>query len=198
LTPQSLDDMGDHLVVASRGEIDASQYNGILGGHHTSCSQCNENLSEDEYWYSEHTGEHYCESCYYDEHVFCDYWQETVHQDQTIVCWRVGYGGQHESVQVYEGIVHDGDVFIMCTDGEYWHTDDVVYCEYEDNSISPDNIDDYFTSDWDGELYPNDQICNLTDGDVVSKYELDSHPGIWQKNDDDEWEEVQEELELDV
>jgi hypothetical protein len=198
LTPQSLDDMGDHLVVASRGEIDASQYNGVLGGHHTSCSQCNENLSEDEYWYSEHTGEHYCESCYYDEHVFCDYWQETVHQDQTIVCWRVGYGGQHESVQVYEGIVHDGDVFIMCTDGEYWHVDDVVYSEYEDNSISPDNIDDYFTSDWDGELYPNDQVCNLTDGDVVSKYELDSHPGIWQKNDDDEWEEVQEELELDV
>jgi hypothetical protein len=198
LTPQSLDDMGDHLVVARCGEIDASVYQGILGGHHTSCCQCNENLSEDEYWYSEHTSEHYCESCYYDEHVYCDYYGETVHQDQTIICWRVGYGGHHESVQVYEGIISDGDTFILCTDDEYWHQDDVVYCECDDTYISPDNIDEYFTSDWDCELYPNEVMCTLTDGDVVSKYELDAHPGIWQKNDDNEWEEVQEELELDV
>ena len=198
LTPQSLDDMGDHLVVTSRGEIDASQYNGVLGGHHTSCCQCNENLSEDEYWYSEYTSEHYCESCYYDEHVYCDYYGETVHQDQTIVCWRVGYGGQHETVSVYEGIINDGDTFIMCTDDEYWHVDDVVYCECDDTWISPDNIDEYFVSDWDGELHPNEVMCTLTDGDVVSKYELNDHPGIWQKNDDNEWEEVQEELELDV
>ncbi len=196
LTPQSLADMGDHLEVSRYGEIDASQYNGVLGDHHTTCSQCSERLSEDEYWYSEYTSEHYCESCYYDEHVFCDYWQETVHQDQTITCWRVGYGGQHESVQVYEGIIHDGDVFIMCTDHEYWHVDDVVYCECDDTWISPDSIDEYFTSDWDDELYPNEVMCTLTDGDVVSKYELNAHPGIWQKNDDDEWEPVQEELEI--
>ena len=196
LTPQSLDDMGDYLVVASRGEIDASQYQGILGGHHTSCCQCNENLSEDEYWYSEYTSEHYCESCYYDEHVYCDYWQETVHQDQTIVCYRLAYGGQRESVQVYEHIVHNDDIFVMCTDDEYWHTDDVVYCECDDTWISPDDIDDYFTSDWCGELYPNDQMCNLVNGETVSKIELDEDGNIWQKNKDDEWEPVQEELEL--
>jgi len=196
LTPQALLDMDDHLEVSRMGEIDASVYQGVLGGHHTSCSQCNENLSEDEYWYSEHTGEHYCESCYYDEHVYCDYWQETVHQDQTIVCWRVGYGGQHESVQVYEGIVNDGDTFIMCTDHEWWHVDDVVYCEYEDEYISPDNIDEYFTSDWCSELYPNDQMCNLVNGETVSKEELDADGNIWQKNKDDEWEPVQEELEI--
>ena len=198
LTPQSLADIGDYLEVSRCGEIDASQYNGVLGGHHTSCCQCNENLSEDEYWYSEYTSEHYCESCYYDEHVYCDYWQETVHVDQTIVCYRLAYGGQRESIQVYDHIVHNDDMFIMCTDDEYWHQDDVVYCECDDTWISPDDIDDYFTSDWDCELYPNEVMCTLTDGDVVSKYELDAHPGIWQKNKDDEWEEVQEELELDV
>ena len=196
LTPQSLADMGDHLMIHRHGEIDASQYNGILGGHHTQCSQCNERLSEDDYWYSEYTSEHYCESCYYDEHVYCDYWQETVHTDQTIVCWHVGYQGQHEQVQVYEGIVNDGDVFIMCTDHEYWHVDDAVYCEFEDEYISPDNIDDYFTSDWDSELYPNDQMCNLVNGETVSKIELDEDGNIWQKNKNDEWEPVQEELEV--
>ena len=196
LTPQSLADMCDYLEVSRRGEIDASQYNGVLGDHHTTCCQCSERLSEDEYWYSEYTSEHYCESCYYDEHVYCDYWGETVHQDQTVTCWRVGYGGQHETVSVYEGIVNDGDVFIECTDNEYWHVDDVVYCEYEDEFISPDNIDDYFTSDWDSELYPNDQMCNLVNGETVSKYELDEDGNIWQKNKDDEWEPVQEELEI--
>ena len=196
LTPQSLADMGDYLEVSRCGEIDASQYQGILGGHHTSCCQCNENLSEDEYWYSEYTSEHYCESCYYDEHVYCDYHQDTVHTDQTIVCYRIAYGGHRESIQVYEDIVHHDDIFVMCTDDEYWHTDDVVYCECDDTWISPDDIDDYFTSDWDDELYPNEVMCTLTDGDVVSKYELDAHPGVWQKNKDDEWEEVQEELEI--
>ena len=128
--------------------------------------------------------------------MYCDYWGETVHQDQTVTCWRVGYGGQHETVSVYEGIVNDGDIFIECTDNEYWHVDDVVYCEYEDEFISPDNIDDYFTSDWDSELYPNDQMCNLVNGETVSKYELDEDGNIWQKNKDDEWEPVQEELEI--
>ena len=198
LTPQSLADMGDYLEVNRRGEIDASIYQGVLGGHHTQCCQCNENLSEDDYWYSEHTSEHYCESCYYDEHVYCDYWQETVHQDQTIVCWRVGYNGQHESVQVYEHIVHDGDTFIMCTDDEYWHTDDVVYCEYEDTWISPDNIGEYFTSDWDGELYPDDQYCLLDCGKVVSQYELDNDDSTWIKGEGGMWSKEEEELEPDV
>jgi len=198
LTPQSLTDTGDYLEITHRGEIDASQYNGILGGHYTCCHECGEGLSEDDYFYSEYTENHYCESCYYNEHLYCDYWQETVHQDETIVCWRVGYGGQHESVRVYERIVHDGGVFVECKDGEYWHEDDAVFCECQQEFISPDDIGDYFTSDWDGELYHNDQRCELEDGDTVSREELDNDHNIWQKNEDDVWEQVQEELELDA
>ena len=198
LTPQSLTDTGDYLEVCRRGEIDASQYHGILGGHYTSCYECGEPLSEDEYYYSEYTGEHYCESCYYDVHTYCDYWQETVHNDQMITCWRVGYGGQHETVLVYERIVHDGDVFVECTDNEYWHIDDAVFCESQQEFISPDDIGDYFTSDWDGELYHNDQKCELEDGDTVSREELDNDHNVWKINDDGLWEQVQEELELDA
>ena len=198
LTPQSLTDTGDYLEVHRRGEIDASQYNGILGGHYTSCHECGEHLSEDDYYYSEYNNNHYCESCFYDEHLYCDYWQETVHQDETIVCWRVGYNGQHESVRVYERIVHDGDVFVECSDNEYWHIDDAVFCESQQEFISPDDIGDYFTSDWDGELYPDDQMCRLENGDAVSREELDNDHNVWQKNEDDVWEQVQEELELDA
>ena len=84
----------------------------------------------------------------------------------------------------------------MCTDGEYWHVDDVVYCECDDTWISPDDIDQYFTSDWDGELYPNEVMCNLVNGETVSTYELDADGNDWKRNKDNEWEPVQEELEL--
>ena len=99
-------------------------------------------------------------------------------------------------MQVANQVVWSGDVFILCNDDEHWHVDDVVYCECEDTYISPDSIDQYFTSDWDGQLYPNEVMCTLTDGDVVSEYELDSHQGIWQKNSKNEWEQVQEEMEV--
>jgi len=196
LTPQRLTDNGTYLVVDYHGQIDASQYNGVLGGYHTECCSCGEGLTEDEYWYSEHTGEHYCESCYYNDHVYCDYYQETVHIDEITVCYRVDRFGNHESVQVANQVVWSGDVFILCNDDEHWHMDDVAYCECEDTYISPDSIDQYFTSDWDGQLYPNEVMCTLTDGDVVSKYELDSDQGIWQKNSKNEWEQVQEEMEV--
>jgi hypothetical protein len=194
LTPQTLTDNGSHLVVDYRGEVDASQYQGILGGHHTHCCNCEDGLSEDEYYYSEHTGEHYCESCYYNDHVYCDYYEESVHVDVTTVCYRIGYHGQRESVQVFDGILQDGDLFIQCTDDEYWHVDDITYCEYSDVWVSPDEMDGYFHSDWDGELYPKLLLCTTVDGETVSKYELDIDSGIWQKNEKDQWEQVQEEL----
>jgi hypothetical protein len=39
-------------------------------------------------------------------------------------------------------------------------------------------------------------MCNLVNGETVSKEELDADGNIWQKNKDDEWEPVQEELEI--
>lgn len=196
LTPQRLSDTGTHLVVSHYGDIDASQYNGVLGGHHTQCCNCNEGLSEDEYWYSEYTNEHYCESCFYDEHVYCEYYEDTVHQDETTVCYRVDGRGNHQSIQVANQVVWGGDVFVLCSDDEHWYIDDVTYCSYNDSYISPDDIKNYFTSDWDGELYPNSVRCVTTDGDEVAEDELENDSGIWQRNSNGDWEQVQEEMEL--
>jgi len=62
--------------------------------------------------------------------------------------------------------------------------------------ISPDSIDEYFRSDWDGELYPNSMSCTTVDGEEVSKEEIENDSGIWQKNDANLWEQVQEEMEV--
>jgi hypothetical protein len=63
--------------------------------------------------------------------------------------------------------------FIECTDGKHWHEDDVSYCECEEVYISPKTFsDDYFRSDWDGEIYPNGLKCVTEDDKIVSVDEV--------------------------
>lgn len=197
LQPQNVRDTGKYLEVDSVGCIDASVYQGVLGEHFTECCNCEESLTEDEYHYSEYNGMHYCESCYHEDHVFCDYYEEMVHVDQAIECKIVSYGCTR-TILVYEGIVEDGDFFVFCRDRNHWHVDDVVYSEYDELWLSPNDMDDYFQSDWDGEFYPNKQLCVLADGNNVSRDELDQDTGIWQLNAINEWEQIQEEMELDA
>ena len=76
------------------------------------------------------------------------------------------------------------------------YVDDTVYSAYDDQWISPDDLDDYFQSDWDGEWYPNDQMCVTVDDHVVSRDELDNHEGIWEKDNQDKWRQVQKEMDV--
>ena len=196
LHPQRLDDNGNHLVVCHHGDIDASQYQGVLSQHHTCCSQCSTGLTEDEYYYSEYTEEHYCESCYYEEHFYCDYYGETVHNEDAWIAYRINHRGVVEQVRVARQAVEYGDHFVYCSDGEYWEDGDTVYCSQEDVYISPNDVGNYFQSDWDSEYYHVDALCVTTDGDNVAKSELEEHSGIWQLNDDGYWDMVQEELDV--
>jgi hypothetical protein len=97
---------------------------------------------------------------------------------------------------VSEWAVNHGDSFVMCVDGEYWHIDDVQYCEGDGEWISPDDIDDYFRSDWDEELHLVVAMCTLVDGDTVSRQELNDDDGTWELNDDCLWENKQEEMDI--
>ena len=196
LIPQHLSDTGNHLVVSHTGEIDASVYSGLLGGHYAECCECGRGIDEDDTYHSEATGNSYCECCYYEEHIFCEYAEEDVHKDDTYTCWRLSHNGRYDSILVSQNEVECGEYFILCSDGEYWHIDDVQYCEYDDEWISPSNLDDYFTSDWDGELYPNTMSRTTVDGEEVSSEEMDNDSGIWEKNDANLWKQVQEEMEV--
>ena len=195
LQPQSLTDTGDYLVVSHRGEIDASQYSGVLGGNYTTCCSCGCGQSEDEYYYSEYTEDHYCEDCYYQEHTYCEYYGESVHNDLLVECWKMDRLGYRHAVFVAQQHVDYGDDFVTCRDGELWYHEDTVWCEKLGEFLSPDDLDDFFCSDWDNEYHPNTDMCILVDGCIVSKDELDE---TWQKNDNNEWEKVQEEMDLDA
>jgi hypothetical protein len=81
-------------------------------------------------------------------------------------------------------------------DGELW-CNDAISQDYQGESISPRQIHngDYFMSDWDGEYYPSDMMCETSEGETVSKIELDQDSGIWELNNQGVWNNVQLELE---
>ena len=191
--PQSLEDDGDHLIVDEDGDINASDYHGVLGSnHYTACTECGDRLTEDEYYHSEHTEENYCECCYNNEHTYCEYASEMVHDSEITDVWVVNGHGNYvtESVSEYGRDMN----FIECSDDRYWHSDDVVYCESEGVWVSPRSMDnDYFVSDWDNETYPNNVKCTLADGLDVADSEIVDDDNTWEKNAQGVWIIVEEE-----
>mgnify|MGYP001572294580 CR=1 FL=1 len=190
LMPQSLTADGKYLIVDGCGEICASDYEGILGNGYN-CTLCECSMSEDERYMSQTTEEDYCESCYYERHFHCEYVMEDIHVEDGIRGWTSHRWGPEENWVSQEGL---DNYFLYCdSDDEWWHEDDVVWCEDEDEWISPRRIDRYFTSDWDGCLYPLSQACETVDGDSVGRDELDED---WELNSDNLWEKKQEEMDI--
>ena len=192
----SLTDDGKYLIQDDSGDIDASNYSGVLGGFESHCTHCGAGLDEHESIWSEYCEEDFCEECWHNEHFYCEYSEESYHNDEAVTAYRLDRCGKLEVLTVSEWAVTHGDYFVQCSDGEHWHIDDTQYCEGDDEWISPDDIGDYFTSDWDGELRSVMSLCNLVDGDKVSFQELKDHSGIWEKNAEGLWENTQEEMEL--
>ena len=197
LSPQSLDDTGTHLVVAHGGEINATDYGGVLNGHYTTCTSCGDGLDEDDYFYSEATDQNYCECCYYNVHFFCEYAGEDIHEDDGVVVYRVTRNGFHNNFRVCRDYAQNSCDFIYCEDDdEYWDADDTTYIESEDIWVSPKGMDDYFLSHWSNEWYPRTVMCTLDDGSDVAKSELDDHHGVWELQKDNTWKNVQGELDV--
>tara|TARA_R110002167_G_scaffold179340_1_gene379036 strand:- start:1821 stop:2039 length:219 start_codon:yes stop_codon:yes gene_type:complete len=68
---------------------------------------------------------------------------------------------------------------------------DCIYSEYDGEYISPDDTDDYFMSDDDGEWYPISQRAELSDGSEISideakekGYVLNNETNTWNEGDD--------------
>ena len=187
LSPQALTDDGDNLVIQHGGEIDASNYSGILENGCGCCHECGETVYEDDVRHSEYTGHQYCEECFYEEHFYCEYIHEDCHERESVMVysqcrWGIDQNSYHES------IVGDGEA-VEDNGGNLWRTEDCSYCEYDNTWISPHTDDEYFVSDGDCEWYPNDQAAALSfSGDVLS---IDEAKGLGYILNDktNEWEE---------
>ena len=195
--PRRLHDNGEYLVIQDDGEIDASQYSGILNDHACYCENCNAGLSEDEMYFSEYTECTYCNDCYYDEHFYCEYADADYHIDQSYMVY-IPYGNRngYTEERVSDWAVEYGDHFMFCeNDDEYWHTELAYFCEHEDIYVSQRAIDagTYFISDWDFECYPIDQKAVTDSGDTVSieeakdaDLEYDETNNIWNVKEEED------------
>ena len=195
--PRRLHDNGDYLVIQDDGEIDANGYQGVLNDYECHCDSCAAGLTADESYFSEYTEMYYCNDCYYDEHFYCEYADADYHNDQSYTVYvpcsnRSGYTEE----TVSDWAVEIGDYFIYCeNDDEYWHTDLAYYCDYEDIYVSQRALDagTYFVSDWDSEVYPDDQMATTDTGDTISiqearddDLEYDETNNIWKKKEEED------------
>ena len=141
------------------------------------CSSCESRIHEDDSYHSEYTGNTYCSDCYYDDHIYCDYTNEDVHINNTILVHSITNYGE-DTNHACES-VEDNDAF-LCKDGLIWDSEDIVYCESEGQWISPRDAEDYFFSDWDGEYHNTSDMCMTDGGETVTKQELDDDKETWE------------------
>jgi hypothetical protein len=106
--------------------------------------------------------------------------------------WLVNGSGNYITDNVSE---YDRDInYVYCSDGEFWHDSDAIYCESEGEFISPKDYEaDYFLSDWDGEIYNKGVMCTTEDGEVVAEDEILDSNDIWEKTPEGIWIKVKEE-----
>jgi len=186
----------DYLAIDPRGGINAGSYRGVLEGEDYCCDDCGDSMHEDDQYHSECTGTSMCESCYNSSHSMCEVDNCYYHNDNMTVVWRTTRWGTG-NFMVWDNNL-DGYA-VHCTDGEYWRDEDATYCEFEHEYISPNNIDDYFTSDWDGELYPNSESVIVTDAQDtefnVSKDEVEEDDDYVQVGKTGTYRHVEKEVE---
>ena len=164
----------DYLAIDERGGINAGSYRGVLEGQDCCCDDCGDSMHEDDQYHSDCTGTSMCESCYNNSHSMCEVDNCWYHNDNMTTVWRTTRWGTGTCMVWDDNL--DGYA-AYCTDGEWWCDENVTFCEFECEYISPNDIDDYFTSDWDGELYPNSERVTVTDAEDnesnVSKDEVE-------------------------
>ena len=192
-----LSECGKFLIQGYDGEIDASQYQGILSEAGGQCECCGDRVNPDDCMYSEHYGGDCCDYCFNENHFYCEYAEEHFHVDDMKEAYSIAQNGRKLTLHVSEYALEHSD-FVECSDDNHWHIDDAHFCESEDCFISPDCMDEYFISDWDGELYPLSDLCTTTDGELVAYDEMKDSGDQWIKNSQNQWAKQEEEKECTV
>ena len=184
---QSLYDNGEYLVVDSAGNIDASDYGGVLASTYAHCYECGCALDEEDTYTSE-DGDCYCDCCYHEVYTTCEITHTECRRSDSYEVQREGYRGRVEYIIVCED-VYENDCVETLSHG-IWLKDDCL--ETYDGEWVPSRYssDTHFTSDWDGQLYPLEWFAETLDGDTVSVTEIEDKKSSgenWVTNSDGLW-----------
>lgn len=156
-----------YLEIDRNGDIDASQYSGLLYSSSVCiCSHCEESINPD-YSYT-HDDMPYCEDCFHDLFSICEHCSESTPCDETSFVMRsTSYGDHEESWCEYCRGHHATEVF----SGELYHWADVECARQDGYDVHIPNSatnDDWFYCEQMSVYYPNDEGVALVDGGHLS------------------------------
>lgn len=148
---------GAHIVLGMRGNLECQNTNGVSGKAY-SCCGCGEGLSEEECFPTNSDGS-YCESCYDDCTMYCEYYEET-REDETVEMangqyWSLGAFRNHGFVCAINGTNHPDDEGVRMANGDTWSEK-----AFED---------DGFVCEGTGVCYPMSECVRLHDGTFWSQ-----------------------------
>ena len=187
VAPQSLrtSSCGKFLVVDLNGDISATTYQGILYGSSQNCDCCNDGIRRDQQMHFNDNV--YCQDCYSEQISQCSYCGDDEQNDEMTTV-------QNASSDYEEYCPHCvSNHTVTTTSGETWYEED-TQTTADGQTISCDEYnDEYFTSDWDGEIYHYDRRAELENGDEVAASELVDNGnyyycdtiGVWKEKTDD-------------
>jgi len=177
---------GKFLVVDRNGEISATTYQGILYGNSQTCDICDDGIRRDQQMHFNDNV--YCQDCYSDHISQCSYCgDDEANDDMTTV--------QTSSSDYEQYCPHCVSNHTVTTEsGETWVDEDTMSTANGATISCDDYNSDYFTSDWDGEIYHNDRRADLENGDEVAASELLENgnyyycdtDGVWKEKTDDD------------
>ena len=176
------------LIVQKGGEIPTSTYQGILyDSTNTKCCECDAIIPESEEYYCHDSI--YCECCGPNMTFSCDQCDELEYNHERNEVLTTGRYNNTRTLEYCDTcFMHN---CVTTVQGEYWLVE-VCVTTYGGGHISPiDYENDYFTSDWDSEVYPNSFRVETSEGESValdevladSDYELNKKTNIWHKRD---------------
>lgn len=195
---QGLMDRGDYLEATDEDLDDCDIQGNNTGGtsyigsagEYCSCSNCGDRTHEGDL-YGTPDGD-MCEQCYSESYFTCEEYDEVYHVDEVNTAYRMTSWGRSE-VYVCEDALSAR--YTECTDGRYWHNDDIL--ELADGTyLGGGQHHEAGECDFTNEYYLWDELMETWDGRYMSRSYFDSHEEEYKLNDDGivvEYEEEKEE-----
>lgn len=182
-------DCGDYLVVDRFGDIDASNYHGILHSQsRPHCSECGDSVSEYDIYV--HNDTDYCSDCFHEMHFNCQNCDEYEPNDQrTSVAVHNRWGRDDQDWCEY----CVGENAIETDRGELWHCDNVhtAVVNGDEVYVSDDDLEnDFFLCYLSSVYYENELSVELDNGELaavsqVFAYNAADHNDhfVWDENE---------------
>ena len=158
LHPQALMESDEGLVVDSCGDIDASNYSGLLNAHDMHCESCGDGIRDDESYSAECTDYYYCEDCFHDRFMHCEYTHEYFHTDDAVVVYQNTRWGVEQVYVSEHDVDYINDIVWVEHRGEWWDKEGLHYSEYNDEWFTDKELEDgsFWFCEEDGDYYPED------------------------------------------